>query len=165
MDIDKYLTVNRDKEFIYSGKRHYSIHKIPNVPIGNDGFFITKSRPDWYIDSKKRLKGFCLYCGCELPKRKRSYCSDDCKWNCKCAIGDLQVTSLRRYVHQFFIFECQDCGCHFSRLTPAKIELPEHWGEVHHKIPLEYGGSDTFDNLILLCKDCHKLRHKKIVRS
>lgn len=31
--------------------------------------------------------------------------------------------------------------------------------EVHHIIPVQYGGSDDKYNLILLCKNCHKLVH------
>ncbi|MCK5624951.1 HNH endonuclease [Candidatus Pacearchaeota archaeon] len=30
--------------------------------------------------------------------------------------------------------------------------------ETHHIQPLKQGGTDTFDNLIILCKDCHKRR-------
>ena len=33
--------------------------------------------------------------------------------------------------------------------------------EVHHIIPLVEGGSDTFENFVALCSDCHKLFHKK----
>lgn len=32
--------------------------------------------------------------------------------------------------------------------------------EIHHKIPLIEGGSDTEDNFISLCYECHKEKHK-----
>lgn len=32
--------------------------------------------------------------------------------------------------------------------------------EVHHKIPLIEGGSDTEDNFISLCYECHKKEHE-----
>jgi len=31
--------------------------------------------------------------------------------------------------------------------------------DVHHIVPLEYGGSNEPDNLNMLCKDCHKQIH------
>lgn len=32
--------------------------------------------------------------------------------------------------------------------------------EVHHKIPIAKGGTNTEDNLISLCYECHKNEHK-----
>lgn len=37
--------------------------------------------------------------------------------------------------------------------------------EVHHIRPLSKGGTTTLANLILLCKNCHKGRHKHMRRS
>lgn len=37
--------------------------------------------------------------------------------------------------------------------------------EVHHIIPVVAGGTDNTDNLMSLCKHCHKLIHKKITPS
>ncbi len=31
--------------------------------------------------------------------------------------------------------------------------------EVHHKIPLAYGGIDTTDNVLALCPNCHRKAH------
>ena len=133
-----------------------SIHKMLNVP--NEIF--QKDWPLWYKESKQLIKGFCIYCGNELPKRKRTYCSVECKLHSRCAIQDLQVSSLRRYIHKWFDFECQDCGLQFKIKTPSGVLLPLYWGEVHHIIPLKYGGRDSFENLILLCNNCHKQRHR-----
>lgn len=33
--------------------------------------------------------------------------------------------------------------------------------QVHHIIPVSNGGSDDYENLILLCHDCHKNVHQK----
>lgn len=36
--------------------------------------------------------------------------------------------------------------------------------EVHHLRPVCYGGTDSIDNLILLCKDCHqKIHHEESI--
>ena len=48
------------------------------------------------------------------------------------------------YISKHPLFElCEAAG----RLTPA--------AEVHHKIPVEQGGSHAEDNLQALCKSCH----------
>ncbi len=137
-------------------KRITSAHEM-NIP---SAVFLS-AWPEWYMESIRSLKGRCVYCGKTLPKRKRSYCDWECKIMASCASSDLRVTSLRRYIHRWFKFECQDCGKHFSFTTPAGAELPVHAGEVHHIYPLEFGGIDAFENLILLCGTCHKKRHKK----
>jgi hypothetical protein len=41
-------------------------------------------------------------------------------------------------------WKCQDCQ---EQLTA--------WFEVHHKTPLEHGGSNHVDNLVALCRNCH----------
>ena len=33
--------------------------------------------------------------------------------------------------------------------------------EIHHKVPINRGGTDEYNNLILLRKECHKLIHKE----
>ena len=120
--------------------------------------------PDWYIESTEKLKGFCLYCGKKLQDKRRRYCQTKDenlithKDRCWCAVNDLHVTPVRRMVHRIFKFECQDCHKHFSYFTPAGAELPTHSGENHHNIPLKDGGADSIENMILLCKECHKKR-------
>jgi hypothetical protein len=41
-------------------------------------------------------------------------------------------------------WKCKDCN---DQLTA--------WFEVHHKTPLERGGSNHVDNLVALCRNCH----------
>jgi len=50
------------------------------------------------------------------------------------------------------LIECEQCGqtIHFGDKTGAVI---------HHIIPLEKGGSDDIDNLMLLCRACHNKIH------
>lgn len=42
---------------------------------------------------------------------------------------------------------CADCGKSFEKLT------------IHHKVPQSEGGTNTFENLVGLCVDCHRKRH------
>ena len=125
--------------------------------------------PGWYLESIDKLKGRCLWCGKNLEDKRRMYCKPKDKWElsckdyCRCAVHDLQVTSIRRYIHKLFNFECQNkkCRIHFSFKTPAGAELPRHAGEVHHKVALKDGGEDSVENMTLLCKKCHKLKRRK----
>lgn len=54
-------------------------------------------------------------------------------------------------------YECRVCGK--SSLSPvdssADFDKIHFELEVHHIIPRKDGGSDTFENLITLCEDCH----------
>jgi 5-methylcytosine-specific restriction endonuclease McrA len=31
--------------------------------------------------------------------------------------------------------------------------------ECHHKVPIEHGGTDTRDNILILCSPCHRMAH------
>lgn len=48
-------------------------------------------------------------------------------------------------------YTCQKCGRQFP---PFSTFL-----HVHHILPLSRGGSNTPENLITLCRDCHKDDH------
>lgn len=50
----------------------------------------------------------------------------------------------KKYVASRQNWRCQDCS---DQLTA--------WFEVHHKTPLEHGGSNHIDNLVALCRNCH----------
>ena len=50
----------------------------------------------------------------------------------------------KKYVASQQNWRCQDCS---DQLTA--------WFEVHHKVPLEHGGSNHIDNLVALCRNCH----------
>ena len=134
-------------------------HRLDQIGIKDISY---PGYPKWYINSIEKLKGYCLWCGKELPNKRYHYCPQEDKWEfgckdrCHCAVHDLRVNPIRRFVHQKFNFECQECGEHFSYFTPAGAELPVHWGEVHHVIPLKDGGEDSIGNMTLLCKKHHK---------
>lgn len=50
---------------------------------------------------------------------------------------------------------CEECLKH-DRFTPAQL--------VHHKLPLDEGGTNDFDNLMSLCNSCHTSIHNKMKR-
>jgi predicted HNH restriction endonuclease len=52
--------------------------------------------------------------------------------------------------------KCQRCGAPapFIRKSDGSPYL-----EVHHKIPLAFGGEDTVENAIALCPNCHREAH------
>ncbi len=124
----------------------------------------TYSYPKWYYESKRKAttKRICHVCGNPLPKGKRAYCSFECSvaWKNYAGICSLQTNSVRREIHKKFNFTCQHCRKIFYQELTSGVMVPRFAGEVHHIIPLEYGGKDEWNNLMLLCPDCHKKVHK-----
>lgn len=47
---------------------------------------------------------------------------------------------------------CQNCG---------RGKRPHEIFQIHHKIPVRFGGCSNADNLIAVCSDCHKILDNK----
>ena len=62
--------------------------------------------------------------------------------------------STRRYVESRAEGKCECCG--YGEDEPDLMVV----FKVHHIIPVQFGGSDSKVNLILLCNNCHELVHK-----
>jgi 5-methylcytosine-specific restriction endonuclease McrA len=110
---------------------------------------------------QKAEPGHCIVCGKKLPKYKRKYCSDACRYELLAEIKSWPI--IRREALKRDNYTCQDCGYK----APSIGWLQSTTGlEVHHIIPIHAGG-DEFDlkNLITLCHDCHVQRHKRINAS
>lgn len=98
-------------------------------------------------------RGRCWWCGADFPDtRARRYCSRKCRRNYQNNFYWLWA-SARALKRAGYL--CQDCGLRGKRNL-----------QVHHIIPLN--GSDRIvsalnkpDNLVVLCKKCHKKRHEK----
>lgn len=95
--------------------------------------------------------GKCLYCGKDLPPRKRKYCCDSHGYKYRYDTALQVFTTWAEF--RDIIFErdnhvCFDCG--------GKADI------VHHKTPIYKEGLE-FDksNCISLCENCHKIRHHK----
>lgn len=106
----------------------------------------------------------CPWCGGEVNNKRRRYCSDDCKrefqnatvWN-----RGRDAYSLRMLYRDKFT--CQDCGTFHAMINEYGMAVPIDDGqlEVHHIVPVAQGGGDEPENLVTLCKDCHKRRHRE----
>lgn len=71
-------------------------------------------------------------------------------------IGDRKILDAptRRAVESRAGAKCEVCGYGDGMPSLASIF------SVHHMVPVQYGGSDSTENLILLCQNCHKLAHE-----
>lgn len=92
-------------------------------------------------------KAVCAVCGGEFtPKRiGHGICSDACR---KAARG---TTYRQARLEAFYrdCFACTTCGS------------PEHL-ECHHIVMVSLGGGHDLDNLLTLCRACHKAIHKAL---
>lgn len=70
-------------------------------------------------------------------------------------LGDRKVLDpvIRRSVESRAGGACECCG--YGKGEPDLMGA----FQVHHMVPVQYGGSDGKSNLILLCHNCHKLVH------
>ena len=71
-------------------------------------------------------------------------------------LGDRKIldTALRRSVEARDNSECQVCG--YAHGVPERADNLK----AHHMVAVQYGGSDSLDNLIMLCNNCHEEVHK-----
>ena len=110
--------------------------------------------------------GYCEWCGKPLPKRRSSCCSKECTWYfnraTNSAYGAGGGGGYRNHIMRRDNYTCQRCGTFHAWINKNGIPCPTNDGEldVHHIIPVSEGGDDNPDNLITLCRDCHKEVHK-----
>ncbi len=53
-------------------------------------------------------------------------------------------------------YKCAVCGWSVPYATPSGQSQPQGGCDIHHIVPVSKGGTDTEDNLILLCPNHHK---------
>jgi len=97
---------------------------------------------------------YCIWCGRDLEGGKRKFCSDICKerfwkeWEkrfCWSVIAyNLKIEKK---------WTCEKCG------------VKDYGAEVHHIIPRCEGGTDNKENLIVLCRKCHREETNKLIRK
>lgn len=118
-----------------------------------------------YFDKPKYVEdGFCLWCGKQIASnRRKSYCSDECRIN----FQNMTVWHRGRGAYGTQIlyrdnFTCQECGEFHADFNHLGVYTPVSDGQldIHHIVPVSQGGGDEPNNLITLCRECHKKRHK-----
>lgn len=105
----------------------------------------------------------CPWCGKAVNNKRRRFCSNTCREE----YNNATVWNRGRDAYSLRIlyrdnFTCQDCGEFHAFINNFDMPVPIDDGqlEVHHILPVSKGGSDEQQNLITLCKKCHKKRHK-----
>ena len=118
-------------------------------------------------------EGACEWCGSPIKnKRRSSCCSQPCSYEFTCATSPVMYRNTksaggyRNHIFRRDDYTCQICGTPHRAVNEYGIELPTTDNELdlHHKIPVSEGGSDAPDNLVTVCRKCHKEIHKKVVK-
>lgn len=114
-----------------------------------------------FIQPEYVKDGHCRWCGKETPKRKK-YCDEECRdrfygwvvW--ERGRGSYSTQILRRDN-----FACRVCGEFHAAKNEHGIYIPASDGQlaVHHIQYVSNGGTDHPDNLLTVCKRCHKQIH------
>ena len=117
--------------------------------------------PDWRADKRT-----CKWCRRQLNGRQESFCSPDCRdaWHGVFTWGRGRPAVVWRVLCRDD-FKCQLCGEVGWFVNEYDIVLPSpECLDVHHKVPVADGGTDHIDNLVTLCRDCHKMIHNVLRR-
>ena len=114
--------------------------------------------------------GLCQWCGKSITeKRRKSFCSKECSHKFNVATSSvyfLNKGSRGGYANHILRrdnYTCQKCGDFHGLTNEHGIKLPTTDGEleIHHIQQVQYGGDDSPDNLITLCKKCHENIHRE----
>lgn len=111
-------------------------------------------------------EGHCPYCGIEVKSKRRIFCSDNCRniFN-KYTVWQRGRDSYSTQILYRDNFTCQSCG-EFHALKNGHgnyMPVSDSNLDVHHKLFVCNGGSDEPENLITLCRHCHREVHKRNV--
>lgn len=108
------------------------------------------SRACYGLGQRREVR-FCA-CGKQLTPKQRFTCSQACtnkrrlgtKYN-----KGVKIKALAVLVRELRGAKCEDCG---YDTVPGILEI-------HHVVRKADGGSDAIENLVLLCPNCHAIRH------
>ena len=96
----------------------------------------------------------------EMPETSIHYakavcpsCNSFIDWLKKPENEGIRIQSSKFSPESLKIENCELCGRDASKLGKRSSLA------VHHKIPIEEGGKDTKDNLLVLCTACHRMAH------
>jgi len=134
-----------------------------------------------------RLDKQCTWCGAEVPKGRRTWCSDKCvgAFNLRtdpvvqrrelikrdgliCAICDRDIkAAMDRYAEE----TGQHVHDNWPRLWSTPADPQQYgigrgcWYEVDHIVPVcEFGGLCGLENLRLICGACHAAETKRLAK-
>ena len=145
--------------------------------IDNPGLIVNK-RASVQIPKEPRVfpdygKGYCVYCGVQLPKFKRLYCCDSHGWSYRSESSEyiwVFWTDFRDAIIKRDNNTCGECGVNAREYNTNVFETRSETYrqtiqlDVHHIVPLHNGGREfNPDNCITLCNGCHKKKHIKRV--
>lgn len=110
----------------------------------------------------------CKLCGAEITDRKSNntkYCSEKCARKAEAeqnieriAYRANKINKVSHFVYRAYNCKCAICGWQATEeliISKGKIQYA-HGNEIHHIHPLAKGGTETANNLILLCPNHHK---------
>lgn len=110
-------------------------------------------------------EGMCEWCGHQITnKRRTSCCCKDHSTKFNIATSPVyyanvgSVGGYRGHILRRDKFTCQMYGEIHVLYSEFDVPLPTTDGEldVHHIVAVDDGGTDDPDNLLTLCRDCHK---------
>ena len=132
---------------------------IPLYIAVRDYGYKTVARPHLVPD------GVCQWCGKKIEgSRRKSFCCAECSQDFHRLVtwGRTRNAYSNQIVWRDKL-TCQDCGQFLAYKNQHGVYVPSEVGaEVHHIDPVENGGQDNPENLITLCHECHKARHKAL---
>lgn len=118
----------------------------------------------------------CRWCGVEVPKSRRGWCSDACV----AAYLGTDWIALRKAVWERDGGRCQICrvapeeirarvlaGTSLETLGESRAwpaDRTREWWEADHVVPVVLGGVDSLENLRVLCVPCHKAVTAELAR-
>ena len=83
-----------------------------------------------------------------------SHCGAWIEWVGKPANNNKRTRTSKYTLSDIGIDYCEICG------RPSWwLKKVREWLELHHKVPLEEGGEDTRENLLIICNRHHKMIH------
>ena len=114
-------------------------------------------------------KGKCEWCGKPITSKRRSSCCKECSKQFTIATSSVMYSNTssaggyRNHILRRDKYTCQICGEFHGCFSPYGVPLPTTDGQldVHHVIRVCDGGDDSPDNLMTVCRKCHKKIHHK----
>lgn len=113
-------------------------------------------------------KKICRGCGGDIPKGRRSWCSKECfkKYDPQSVIiavnkRDNKICCECEYNYKKEFKKWSSLSFELIKLNWLEYEKSKPKPiEYHHVIPMYRGGLTILENMITLCNNCHKKKHK-----